>query len=300
MAGKASGAGRGDESVGTLLDWASSRLTRARLHCGHGTDNPRDDAAALIFHALGLAHASAPQSYQLPVSAQDAVRARALVERRISKRLPSAYLTGVSGFAGHEFRVTPEVLVPRSPIAELCLRGFAPWIEPSRVHRVLDIGTGSGCIAIATAYALPKARVDATDISPGALALARLNVRRHRLGRQVCVRRADVYVGLGARRYDIVVSNPPYVSGAEMRRLPREYRAEPSMGLRAARRGLAVIERIVAGARRHLMPAGILVVEAGGTAARVQRRYPDLPFTWLEFEHGGEGVFLLHAVDLPV
>lgn len=299
MAGKASGAGRGDESVGALLDWASRRLGRARLHYGHGTDNPRDDAAALIFHALGLAHDSAPQSYRLPVSAPDAVRAREIVERRIAKRLPSAYLTGISWFAGHEFRVTPDVLVPRSPIAELCLRGFAPWIEPSRVRRVLDIGTGSGCIAIATAHALPKARVDATDISPGALALARQNVRRHRLGRRLRVRRADVYVGLGARRYDIVVSNPPYVSGSEMRRLPREHRAEPPLALHSPRRGLAVIERIVAGARRHLTPAGILVVEAGGSAARVRRRYPDLPFTWLEFEHGGEGVFLLRAADLP-
>jgi ribosomal protein L3 glutamine methyltransferase len=299
MAGKVSGAGRGDESVGALLDWASRRLARARLHYGHGTDNPRDDAAALVFHALGLPHDSAPQSYRLRVSAPDTARARALVERRIAKRVPSAYLTGVSWFAGHEFRVTPDVLVPRSPIAELCLAGFAPWIEPSRVGRVLDIGTGSGCIAIATALALPKAKVDATDISPRALAVARQNVRRHRLARRVRVRRADVYVGLGARRYDIVVSNPPYVSTTEMRRLPREHRAEPSSGLRVARRGLAVIERIVAGARRHLAPDGILVVEAGGTAARVQRRYPDLPFTWLEFERGGEGVFLLYAADLP-
>ena len=299
MAVRKGRAGRGDLSVGALLDWASRQLTRARLHYGHGTDNPRDDAAALVFHALGLAHDSAPQSYRLPVTARAAVRARALVERRISERLPSAYLTGVSGFAGQEFHVTPDVLVPRSPIAELCLAGFAPWIEPSRVRRVLDIGTGSGCIAIATSLALPKAQVDATDISPRALVVARKNIRRHRLGRRVHAKRADVYVGLGARRYDIVVSNPPYVSVPEMRRLPREHRAEPSSGLRAAHRGLAVIERIVAGARRHLTPGGILVVEAGATSGRVRRRYPGLPFTWLEFEHGGEGVFLLHAADLP-
>ncbi|HEX9708149.1 MAG TPA: HemK family protein methyltransferase, partial [Steroidobacteraceae bacterium] len=208
MAGKESDAGRGDRSVGALLHWASRRLERARLHYGHGTDNPRDDAAALVFHALGLPHESAPQSYRLPVSAADATCVRALVEQRIAKRLPSAYLTGVSWFAGHEIRVTPDVLVPRSPIAELCLRGFAPWVEPSRVRRVLDIGTGSGCIAIATAHALPRAQIDATDISPGALAVARENVRRHRLGRRVHVKRADVYVGVRGRRYDIVVSNP--------------------------------------------------------------------------------------------
>ena len=286
-------------NVAQLLDWAALRLARARLHFGHGTDNPRDDAAALVFHALRLAHESAPASYRLPVTAAGAARARALVERRVRERLPSAYLTGVSWFAGHEIRVTRDVLVPRSPIAELCLSGFAPWIDPARVGRVLDIGTGSGCIAIAAAHALPGARVDATDVSPKALALARANVRRHRLGRRVRVLRADVYEGLGSRRYDIVVSNPPYVSVAELRRLPREHRAEPATGLRAARAGLAIVERIVAGARRHLNPGGILVVEVGNAAARVRRRFRELPLTWLEFERGLAEVFLLHAADLP-
>jgi ribosomal protein L3 glutamine methyltransferase len=286
-------------NVAQLLDWAALRLARARLHYGHGTDNPRDDAAALVFHALGLAHESIPASYRLPVTAAGAERAQALVERRIRDRLPSAYLTGVSWFAGHEIRVTPDVLVPRSPIAELCLSGFAPWIDPARVERVLDIGTGSGCIAIAAAHALPGARVDATDVSPKALALARANVRRHRLGRRVRVLRADVYEGLASRRYDVVVSNPPYVSVAEFRRLPREHRAEPAIGLRAARAGLAIVERIVAGARRHLNPGGILVVEVGNAAARVRRRFRELPLTWLEFERGFAEVFLLRAADLP-
>jgi ribosomal protein L3 glutamine methyltransferase len=286
-------------SVGALLDWATDRLARARLHYGHGTDNPRDDAAALVFHALGLAHGTAPASYRMPVSAAGAARARALVERRIAKRLPSAYLTGVSWFAGHEIRVTPGVLVPRSPIAELCLAGFAPWVVPAEVERVLDIGTGSGCIAIAAAHALPQARVDATDVSRRALAVARDNVRRHGLGRRVRVIASDVYGRLKRRRYDIVVSNPPYVSAVEMRRLPREHRAEPSGALRAARAGLAIVERIVAGAKEHLMPSGILVVEVGNAAPRVRRRFRDLPLTWLEFEHGHAEVFLVRARDLP-
>jgi ribosomal protein L3 glutamine methyltransferase len=285
--------------VGELLGWAAGRLARARLHYGHGTDNPRDDAAALVFHALGLAHDSAPASYRRPVTAREIARAARLVERRIRERLPSAYLTGVTWFAGHEIRVTRDVLVPRSPIGELCRRGFEPWLQPERVRRVLDIGTGSGCIAIAAEHALPRAQVDATDVSPRALALARENVRRHRLGRRVHVRRADVYAGLPARRYDIVVSNPPYVPAAEMRRLPREHRAEPRLGLAAADGGLAVIARVLAGARRHLTAGGILVVEAGNTAARVRRRWRGLPFTWLEFEHGGGGVFLLRARELP-
>jgi ribosomal protein L3 glutamine methyltransferase len=286
-------------TVGELLDWATQRLSRARLHYGHGTGNAADDAAALVFHALGLAHGSAPASYRHAVSAREAAAAARLVERRIRERVPSAYLTGVTWFAGHEIRVTPDVLVPRSAIAELCRRGFEPWVRARRVRRVLDIGTGSGCIAIAAAHALPRAQVDATDISPGALALARANVRRHRLGRRVHVRRADVYAGLPARRYDIVVSNPPYVPAAEMRRLPREHRAEPRLGLAAAAGGLAVIARILAGARARLAPDGILIVECGNTAARVRRRWPGLPFTWLEFERGDGGVFLLHASELP-
>ncbi len=287
------------ERVGDLLEWASRQLARARLHYGHGTDNPRDEAAALVFHALGLAHASAPASNPRRDPRAGGARVAALVRRRIDERIPSAYLTGVTWFAGHEIRVTPDVLVPRSPIAELCEAGFAPWIDSRAVRSVLDIGTGSGCIAIAAAHALPRARVVAIDIAPRALAVARDNVRRHRLGRRVRVRRADVYVGLGRGRYDIVVSNPPYVSVAEMRALPPEHRAEPAAALQAARRGLAIIERILRGARRHLTAQGILVVEAGDTARLLRRRYPKLPFTWLEFERGGGGVFLLRARELP-
>jgi ribosomal protein L3 glutamine methyltransferase len=163
---------------------------------------------------------------------------------------------------------------------------------------VLDIGTGSGCIAIAAAHALPRAKVDATDVSAAALAVARGNVRRHRLGRRVRVLRADVYDGLPARRYDVIVSNPPYVSAAEMRRLPREHRAEPATSLRARRQGLAVVERIVAGAKERLTPSGILVVEVGNAAPRVRRRFRELPLTWLEFEHGHAEVFLVTAAGL--
>ena len=284
--------------VGQLLDWATRELEKARLHYGHGTAGPRDDAAALVFHALGLSHDSAPASYRRVVPANDAQKAAALVRRRIVERVPSAYLTGVTWFAGHEIHVTPDALVPRSPIAELCLRAFEPWIAARRVRRLLDIGTGSGCIAIAAAHALPRARVDATDVSAQALALARANVRRHRLGRRVRLLRSDVYRALRGRRYDIIVSNPPYVPAAGMRRLPPEYRSEPRLGLQAARGGLAIIERILAGARRHLEPHGILVVEAGDTEQAVRRRWPALPFTWLEFEQGGGGVFLLNTGQL--
>ena len=286
------------QRVGELLDQATRALEDAGLAYGHGTANARDDAAALVFHALRLRHDSAPGSYRRAVSVAGQRRVAALLRRRIDERVPSAYLTGVTWFAGHEIRVTPDVLVPRSPIAELCLSGFEPWVDAGRVRRVLDIGTGSGCIAIAAAHALPRAQVDATDVSPQALALARSNVRRHRLGRRVRVLRSDVYGALRGRRYDIIVSNPPYVPANELRRLPPEYHAEPRLGLHASRQGLAIIARILAGAHRHLEPRGILVVEAGDCESAVRRRWPALPFTWLEFERGGGGVFLLNASQL--
>lgn len=285
----------GRQRVGDLMDWATRMLEEARLVYGHGTANAQDDAAALVFHGLRLPHDSAPASYRRVVSPAGRKRVQMLLRRRIKERLPSAYLTGVTWFAGHEFRVTRDVLVPRSPIAELCENAFEPWIDARRVRHVLDIGTGSGCIAIAAAHALPDARVDATDISPRALALARGNVRRHRLGSRVKILRSDVYGALRGRRYDIIVSNPPYVSAAEMRSLPPEYQSEPRLGLQASRNGLAIIARILAGAHRHLEPRGILVVEAGDTERAVRQRWPSLPFTWLEFERGGGGVFLLNA-----
>ena len=288
----------GTQRVGELLDWATRLLEQAGLAYGHGTADARDDAAALVFHALRLRHDSAPGSYRRVVPAAGRRRVASLLRRRIEERVPSAYLTGVTWFAGHEFRVTRDVLVPRSPIAELCRNSFEPWIDAMRVRNVLDIGTGSGCIAIAAAHALPHASVDATDVSPQALALARGNVRRHRLGRRVNVLRSDVYGALRGRRYDIIVSNPPYVPAADLGRLPPEYHSEPRLGLQASRHGTAIIARILAGARRHLEPRGILVVETGDTEHAVRRRWPSLPFTWLEFEHGGGGVFLLNADQL--
>jgi ribosomal protein L3 glutamine methyltransferase len=278
--------------------WAERQLARAPLHYGHGSDNPLDEAGALVFHALDISHDEAPRAYRRAVEADGVRRAADLVTRRIRERVPSAYLTGRTWFAGHEIEVTPDVLVPRSPIAELCESGFAPWIDPERVGRVLDIGTGSGCIAIACAHAFPAARVDATDVSPAALEVARRNIRAHGLEKRVRALPSDVYEGLGAARYDIIVSNPPYVSEAEMRALPSEYRREPALGLVAGARGLDVVERILEHAAGHLRPQGILVVEVGDSERRVREAWPGVPFTWLEFERGGGGVFLLSAAQV--
>jgi len=279
--------------AGAAIRWAARRFARAPLTYGHGTDNPFDEAAALVFHVAGWPHADAPAAYgrALPLAARRELRR--LVRRRIDERIPSAYLTGVTWFAGHEIRVDPRVLVPRSPIAELIEARCQPFIDPARVHRILDIGTGSGCIAIAFAHAFPAAQVDAADISPDALEVARDNIRRHGLEGRVRPCLADVYEGLGDARYDIIVSNPPYVPQAVVDALPPEYGHEPQLGLASGADGLDAVRRILAGARRHIVPGGILVVEVGDTAAAVERCWPELPFLWLEFEHGGGGVFLL-------
>ena len=284
--------------VGDLVDWAARRLDAAGLCFGHGTDNPLDEAAALVFHALGIAHAEAPRAYGWAVDPAGARRARSLVERRIRTRAPFAYLTGRTWFAGLEMEVTADVLVPRSPIAELCERAFEPWVAGRQVRAVLDIGTGSGCIAIAAAVALPEARVDAADISQAALAVAARNIRRHGLAGRVRPVLSNVFAGVAGRRYDIVVSNPPYVPAAEIARLPEEYRREPEIGLAAGRHGLDVVRRILAGAAAHLEPAGILVVEVGDTEDTVRATWPAVPFEWLEFERGGGGVFVLTGEQL--
>ena len=271
------------------------RLAAAPLAYGHGTDNPLDEAAALVFHALCIPHAAAPEAYGWAVDAAGLARARRLVERRIRERVPFPYLTGVTWFAGLEIEVTPDVLVPRSPIAELCERRFEPWVRPAAVRRVVDIGTGSGCIAIACAHAFPSACVDAADLSHRALEVAARNIRRHGLERRVRPVLSNVYGGLGGARYDIVVSNPPYVPEREVDRLPEEYRHEPRLGLAAGRAGLDVVARILDGAGAHLADEGILVIEVGDSQPAVERRWPGVPFTWLEFERGGGGVLLLTA-----
>lgn len=291
-------AGGEPQHVGELVGLAARRLAAAPLAYGHGTDNPLDEAAALVFHALDIPHAAAPAAYRWAVDAGGRARSLALVERRIRERVPFAYLTGRTWFAGHEIEVTRDVLVPRSPIAELCERRFEPWVRPQAVRRVLDIGTGSGCIAIACATAFPAARVDAADVSHRALEVATRNIRRHRLEHRVRPVLANVYGGLGDPRYDIVVSNPPYVPARAVDRLPEEYRREPRLGLAAGRDGLEVVARILRGAAARLADDGLLVVEVGDSQPAVERRWPTVPFTWLEFERGGGGVFLLTAADV--
>lgn len=289
-------------SLQTITDftrWGASRLAAAGIHFGHGTDNPIDEALVLVRHALNLGHDLPREFYAARLTEHEKRAVLELIERRIVERMPAPYLTGEAWFAGLPFFVDRRVLIPRSPFAELVENGFAPWVDAERVERVLDLCTGSGCIAIACAFAFPEADVDAVELSPEALVVARSNVERHGVGDQVRLLQGDLWAPVADQSYDLIVSNPPYVSDAEMEALPPEYAHEPELGLRSGPEGLDVVARILAGARRHLRPGGVLVVEVGSAAEAVAAAWPELPFTWLEFARGGAGVFLLKAEELP-
>ena len=260
-----------------------------------------------MLHALGLPHAADQAVYAKRVGAAAQQRVDELLARRIEQRIPAPYLTGITWFAGLPFHVDPRVLIPRSPIAELIERRFAPWIDPGRVRRVLDVGTGSGCIAIACAKAFPRARVDAVDISEDALAVARSNARLHRLGKRLRLLQSDHFdalsaAGNGRRKaaaaYDVIVANPPYVGARELAALPPEYHHEPRIALAAGRTGLDSVRVILQQAAAHLRPRGLLVVEVGNAETAVRRAFRRVPFLWLAFERGGGGVFLLTAEQL--
>ncbi len=285
-------------TVADLVRYGAAEFEQAGLAFGHGTDNAVDESATLVFHALGLDHEQAAEAYGLVPAAGDVERVLSLFGKRIERRVPAAYLIGRMWFAGLEFEVDQRVIVPRSPFAELIAARFEPWIDPARVGRILDIGTGSGCIAIACAKAFPDARVDAVDLSPEALAVARRNVARHEVGDRLELLQGDVFGPLVGRRYDLIVSNPPYVSDDEMAVLPEEYLHEPDLALRAGGDGLDVVRRILDGAASHLEQDGAIFVEVGDSDERLARAFPRLPFTWVEFEQGGGGVFVLRSAQL--
>ena len=286
------------ETVGAAIERCERALRRAGVHFGHGTNNARDEAAELVFFAAGLKHDLGSSAYSTALSTRRSARIAELLKRRIALRAPLAYLTHRSFFAGLELYVDERVLVPRSPIAELVLRRFQPWVDARRVRRILDVGTGSGAIALACAMAFPKGRVDAVDVSVVALQVARRNLRRLGLERRVRVLQSNYFDAVKGCRYDIIVSNPPYVGSAEFAKLPREYGHEPRLGLAAGADGLDSVRAIFAGARRHLSRDGILVVEVGNTEEALLRAFPRLPYVWPEIAMGGGGVFLLRAKDL--
>ena len=281
-----------------LIDWASKQFEASDLYYGHGTDNAYDEAIFMVLRSLDIPFDVADNLLNHPLDASAIDKVVSLINERISTRKPAAYLLNEAWFAGLPFFVNEHVLVPRSPFAELIAERFSPWCDADNVKSILDIGTGSGCIAIASALAFPDAKVDAVDISADALAVARRNIERHELQQRVTLFQSDLFDEIKDRQYDLIIANPPYVDDEEMAALPAEYQHEPLLGLHAGQDGLDIVKRILESAADHLTERGVIAVEVGNSQHALSEQYPDVPFLWLEFEHGGEGVFLLTREEL--
>ncbi len=291
------------ESLITVRDWlrfAVSRFNEAGLFFGHGSDNAFDEAAYLILHTLHLPLDRLEPFLDASLTHGEGEAVQAIVERRVRERLPAAYLTHEAWLAGHRFYVDERAIVPRSFIAELLHDQLAPWIDDAdAVTRVLDLCTGSGCLAILAALAFPGADIDAVELSPDALAVAQKNIADYGLGARVAPIESDLFAALGGRSYDLILSNPPYVNAASVAVLPPEYRAEPALALGSGEDGLDATRQILAQAKAHLNPGGLLVVEIGHNRDALEAAYPTLPFTWLDTAGGDQFVFLLRREDLP-
>lgn len=284
-------------TLADMVRWCASRFNEHGLHFGHGTDNAVDEALTLVLHVLNLEPGLAPELFAARLTRRERAQVAALAMERIRSRKPLPYLTGEAWFAGLNFYVDERVLVPRSPLAEWIERGFEPFLDPTQVRRVVDVGTGSGCIAIACALAFPDAVVDAVDASDEALEVAWENVTRHGLMERVRPLRGDLLEETDGV-YDLIISNPPYVPEASYLALPAEYSHEPATALRAGSDGLDVVRRLLEQSASRLDEEGILVVEVGEAAPRMEHAFPDMPLTWLDFERGGEGVFMLRHAQL--
>lgn len=292
-------------SLHTLLDffrWSVTQMNMHSVYFGHGTDNSEDETMLILSDTLHLPYPIKSEYFQARLTEEEKDRLFNLLYRRIHEKIPVPYLIHKSWFSGLEFYVDERVLIPRSPIAELIERQFSPWIDAQEVHNILDLCTGSACIAIACAYAFPEASIDAVDLSEDALVVAEENVKRHERKTQVTLWQSDLFKELPPeKRYDIIVSNPPYVSQDEFSSLPKEYHHEPAMALLTRENspdGLEIVEQILYQAKKYLNPNGILIVEVGNAEQALIEKHPEIPFLWLDFEHGGTGIFLLTAEQL--
>jgi len=282
-------------TIRDYIRWGASRFVENKVFLGHGLATPLHESATLVFYAVF-------QPFNLDDCYLDAVltieernKVIQVFNQRIIERKPVAYITNEAVFAGLSFFVDERVLVPRSPIAELIEQRFEPWVDEQQVYNILDLCTGSACIAIACAYAFPEASVDAVELSDDALDVARINIKKHNLSEQLDLYQSDLFTALADTQYDVIVSNPPYVAIQEWQELPAEYHKEPEMGFTGGVSGLDLVIRILADASNYLSDQGILIIEVGSSAETLQQLFPEIPFFWLEFERGGDGVFLLTA-----
>ncbi|MGC3873571.1 50S ribosomal protein L3 N(5)-glutamine methyltransferase [Halomonas sp. GXIMD04776] len=280
------------------LRWAASEFHISRLHFGHGTASAWDEAVALVLGGLHLPWDVDPAVLDARLLEPERKRLVELVRKRIETRRPLPYLLGEAFFAGYPFVVDERVLIPRSPIAELIEHGFAAWFPAQPPDRILDIGTGSGCIGIASALYLPTAEVDLVDIGAEALEVAKANITLHDVGLRVRAVLSDLFEGVAGQRYDLIVANPPYVNARDLATMPAEFSHEPALALGAGNDGLDVVRRLLREAREYLEDDGVLIVEVGNSDRQLEATFPEVPFLWLEFERGGHGVFVLTAGEL--
>lgn len=282
------------QTIRDFIRFTVSSLRAADVHIGHGSEDPFAEAVALVMQTLSLDWSADAEILDARLLSSEKKQIVALIGKRVNQRIPLGYLLNLSYFCGHPFYVDERVLIPRSPIAELIEKRFLPWVE-YEPQRILDLCTGSGCIAIALAHAFPEALVDATDLSLDALSVAAINIEHHNLDERVNLIESDVFARLPGQRYDLIVSNPPYVDAGDMADLPAEYTHEPELALEAGPDGLDIALKILAEAADHLTDDGVLVVEVGNSEWALAQELPDVPFEWVEFERGGSGVFVLTA-----
>lgn len=283
-------------TVRDWIRWSASRMEEAGCYFGHGTDNAWDEAVQLVMWAVLMPWDKLNQIADARLTLMEREALFELIKCRIEDRIPAPYLTGKAYFMGLEFQITPDVLIPRSPIAELIEAEFQPWVS-QEPQRILDLCTGSGCIGIACALAFPDAEVDLSDISESAIAIAQQNIDHYELADRVRAVRADLFEGI-TETYDVIVTNPPYVDAQDMADLPAEYRVEPSLALESGDDGLDFTRRLLAQAGARLNPGGTLICEVGNSAPALEEAFPEVPFVWLEFERGGQGVFMLSQKQL--
>jgi len=282
-------------NIRDYIRWGASQFSAHQVFLGHGTVTALDEAAAIVLHAIHQPYNLAETYFDAVLTKQEREEVVDLINKRINERKPSAYITHEAVFAGLSFYVDERVLVPRSPIAELIEERFEPWVNETQVYNILDLCAGSACIAIACAYAFPDANIDAAEFSTDACEVARVNIEKHQLEEQLTLYQSDLFKAVPEKSYDIIVSNPPYVSIDEWEGLPAEFHAEPAIGFKGGQTGLDLVLRILVEAESYLAEQGILIVEVGSSAETLQQTFPEVPFYWLEFERGGDGVFLLTA-----